>query len=344
MGAIIKVVLLFLLTVGSYSSLSSDTDNPMSLLFSKPKGSITITNVDEQTQEPIPGSQYVITEANTSEVLQIVTTGDDGIAKSGLFEYGPDYVVTQRSVMAPYQINEQPYAVEIKKEETVVTTNNSFPDYIKQAARTEERSVAIESVFMDVAVLKQLPELPNGCEITALTGVLNYYGYDVSKLVMADEYLAQEPFKLLDGKRYGADPDLAFAGNPRDNSGFFAYAGPIVAAANKYLQWIDGHHIATDLTGSSREEIIAHLNQGNPVVIWVTLDLSPPNINYAWYFHDSGQYFEAPVNLHAVVLNGYSGDQVDVMNPLEGQVSYSADAFFSSYQALGSHAMIVTGE
>ena len=37
--------------------------------------------------------------------------------------------------------------------------------------------------------LNQNPELPTGCEITSLTSVLNYYGCNVDKTTMADEYL-----------------------------------------------------------------------------------------------------------------------------------------------------------
>ncbi|MEN2465771.1 C39 family peptidase [Ornithinibacillus sp. JPR2-1] len=33
--------------------------------------------------------------------------------------------------------------------------------------------------------MMQKPELPNGCEITSLTSVLNYYDYQVSKTNMA---------------------------------------------------------------------------------------------------------------------------------------------------------------
>lgn len=37
----------------------------------------------------------------------------------------------------------------------------------------------------DFPIIIQNPELPTGCEITALTMVLNYYGYPADKIVMA---------------------------------------------------------------------------------------------------------------------------------------------------------------
>lgn len=52
-----------------------------------------------------------------------------------------------------------------------------------------ETIVASSYRIEDFEWLGQYPELPTGCEITSLTSVLNYYGYDVDKEVMADDYL-----------------------------------------------------------------------------------------------------------------------------------------------------------
>jgi uncharacterized protein YvpB len=190
----------------------------------------------------------------------------------------------------------------------------------------------------------QKPELPNGCEITSLTAVLNYYGYTADKLDMADNYLPKEGWVRKDGKLYGANPDKAYAGDPRlQPGGFFSFAPPIIDAAESYIADNGGSHTATDMTGSTREEIVEKLMQGIPVVAWTTLDLSAPKIGYSWRFHDTGELFNAPINLHVVVLNGYDANSgtLDVMNPLQGQVTYSADAFFKSYELMGSHALIV---
>ncbi|MFT4414481.1 C39 family peptidase [Fredinandcohnia humi] len=199
----------------------------------------------------------------------------------------------------------------------------------------------ITEVLIPVDTVLQLPELPNGCEITSLTSILHFYGYPVSKTDMADNYLPKEPFIKKNNILYGADPYKAYAGNPREKSGFFSYAPPIVTAANSFFKHEKSNMTAVDMSGSSREEIMKQIDRGNPVVIWVTLDLSEPKLTYAWKFHDNGQHFSAPTNLHSVVLNGYVGDKVHVMDPLKGQVTYDAGVFFESYYALGSHAMMI---
>ena len=38
----------------------------------------------------------------------------------------------------------------------------------------------LESVKLDVPVILQNPELPNGCEVTSLAEVLQFYGFSVS--------------------------------------------------------------------------------------------------------------------------------------------------------------------
>lgn len=215
-----------------------------------------------------------------------------------------------------------------------------IPTYVKKYDWTTEGELKISEVFIPVKTVKQLPELPHGCEITSLTAILNTYGFDVSKTVMADQYLPKQPFAWKDKRRYGANPYKAYAGNPRSQTGgFFSYVPPIMEAAEKFKKKVRVDFETRDLSGSTREEIIKQLNKGTPVIVWVTLDLGKPRLNYTWYFHDSGEKFTAPVNLHAVVLNGYDEKKVHVMNPLVGQMTYDAAAFFKSYQELGSHAM-----
>lgn len=196
---------------------------------------------------------------------------------------------------------------------------------------------------LSVPVVKQKPELPNGCEITSLTAVLKFYGFSVSKMEMANTYLPKEPFVYKNGKRYGPNPYKAYAGDPRLKTGFFSYAPPIVKAAEKYFKGRTTKYTAKDISGSKQEIFYQHLNNGVPVVIWVTLDLSKPKVTSSWYFSDTKEHFKAPVNLHAVVLTGYDKKKntVQVMNPLKGMVTQDADKFFKSYKELGSHAMIV---
>lgn len=60
-----------------------------------------------------------------------------------------------------------------------------------------------------------------------------------------------------------------------------------------------------------------------------------------WYIEGKNEFHSSFTNLHAVVLNGWEKGKVHIMNPLEGQHTVSEDVFFDSYEAVGSHAVIV---
>ncbi|MFB7155875.1 S-layer homology domain-containing protein [Lysinibacillus sp. NPDC056232] len=206
-----------------------------------------------------------------------------------------------------------------------------------------EKKPQLNKMYITVPIVKQKPELPNGCEITSLTAVLNYYGFSTSKMEMANNYLPKESFTYQNNKRYGPNPYKAYAGDPRLGTGFFSYAPPIVAAAENLFVGRTTKYTATDVSGKGKEFFYEKINNNVPVVIWVTLDLSTPKVSYSWYFSDTKEYFKAPINLHAVVLVGYNefNNTVHLMDPLKGRVSQNADKFFQSYKELGSHAMIV---
>jgi len=311
-------------------------------------GTITITTKDAETKEPIKSAEYIIMSRDTGEIIDTVVT-KDGKAKSNKLLFGIKYKVKQNKVMDPYILNDEEINVTIKKDNHHVIVSNHVPvieepDPVMEDVNivsTQETKQSEQIVQIPVPIVMQNPELPNGCEITSLTCVVNFHGFQISKTEMADQYLPMVPFVRKDGKLFGANPYKAYAGNPREKTGFFSYAPPIVEAGNKYFTDKGSKLRAKDISGSSREQIISYLDKGIPVIIWVTLDLSAPNIRFSWYFHDSGEYFKAPVNLHCVVLNGYSGNNVHVMNPLQGQITYPADAFFQSYAALGMHALII---
>ncbi|MBH5320510.1 C39 family peptidase [Paenibacillus sp. GSMTC-2017] len=315
----------------------------------KPKlaqGKITFTSVDADTGLPIANTEFAIIEEMTSAIIETVRTDSTGKATSGLFNYGTSYKIKQVDINAVYEPNEQETRIEISAPSHTVDNKSKLESHIKDVVRKDDGTIEIKSVYMNVDTIMQKPELPNGCEITSLTAVLNYYGYDADKLDMADNYLPKQPWTKKNGKLYGADPYKAYAGDPREQpGGFFSYAPPIIVAAEKYLSDRSGVNTAEDISGSSRSDILQKLNSGIPVVTWITLDLSPPKVTYSWYLNETNEKFKAPVNLHVVVLNGYdaTSNTVNVMNPLTGQVTYNADTFFNSYVEMGSHALIVKG-
>jgi len=227
-------------------------------------------------------------------------------------------------------------------------TYNNIKEEIPYIHDSTENAFVVETYiernasYIDVPIVKQNPELPNGCEITALTSILNYYGMNVSKTTMADNYLTKVALSTQKGKKVGPNPHIAYAGNPRDlKGGWYVFAAPIVDAAQKSIAANKMDLTVENVSGSTREEILSYIDQSIPVVVWVTLDLSPPVKRGGWYIERKNEFHSSYTNLHAVVLNGWKNGKVHIMNPLKGHQSVSEEAFFDSYEALGSLAVII---
>lgn len=193
-----------------------------------------------------------------------------------------------------------------------------------------------------VPVVKQKPELPNGCEVTSLTAILNYYGIDADKVDLAKNYLPKESVIKKHDKIIGPDPNISYAGDPsKTGKGYYVFAPPIVDVANQVLFENNSEYKAMDLSGSSREEIIGYVKSGVPVLAWITIDLKKPRTDGYWTIKETNKKHSIFMNLHAVVLTGYSKGKVTVMNPLTGYEKINADQFFKSFDSLGSHAIVI---
>ncbi len=194
------------------------------------------------------------------------------------------------------------------------------------------------SVKLNVKYLPQNPELPTGCEITSLTTVLNYYGFNVSKTEMSDKYLVKTIDKI--GNFWEV-----FVGDPRKN-GFGCYAKPIVNAANKYLATQNSRYKAVDYSGTKFENLLSLVENGTPVIIWGTMygekenDLRKPFATVKWNVDGKDLQWIAPE--HCMVLIGYDADRhVAIMSdPQRGIVEYNLETVKSRYLALHSQCVV----
>ena len=108
-------------------------------------------------------------------------------------------------------------------------------------------------VHLNVPLIKQRPELPNGCEITAVTMMVNYTGNPVSKMKLAAEM-----------PRHPSNPNLGYIGNPA-GYGITIFPPALMNLVRKYT----GN--AKNLTGLGMDALYYQLDMGHPVVTWNTL-------------------------------------------------------------------------
>ena len=184
----------------------------------------------------------------------------------------------------------------------------------------------------DFEWLSQNPELPTGCEITSLTSVLNYYGINVKKETMVDDYL-----KKGDGSYY-----KMFLGNPRDAGSFGCMAQPIVDAANLYFKKNNVSMKASNVSGVTFDKILEYVSQGVPMIVWNTMGMAPAYESQTLTLDGREYTWIAPE--HCVVVVGYDLDnnEVYVADPMAGMVTRNLKTFEERYDSLKRQAVYVT--
>lgn len=186
-------------------------------------------------------------------------------------------------------------------------------------------------------------ELPTGCEITALTMVLNYYGYAADKTVMASKYLPIRVAGLhygADGMLYGNDMDEYFIGDPATENGYICGTGAIMAAADRYLSDCGSPLRTEDLTGTDAEELYCLVSEGTPVMVWVTIGMENRREIRGWYTED-GRFMDWSTNDHGAVLIGYSAGTVTIADPISGICEYSREQFEKVFASRGNQCVIL---
>ena len=139
-----------------------------------------------------------------------------------------------------------------------------------------------EAVLLDVPVVYQWPEMPNGCEATALTMLLQYYGFAADKLSVAYDYIPRSDFTYTWFSTYGPDPASAYAGDPA-LFGFYCLAPAVAEGANRYLAEQDSTLRAVDISGADGYVLRRSIAQGRPVVVWATIGFEPVVYSdYSW--------------------------------------------------------------
>ncbi|GGA65837.1 hypothetical protein GCM10008025_07060 [Ornithinibacillus halotolerans] len=310
--------------------------------FDNQEGVVLIQSVDKEHGFPLKGTVFEVKDTATNEVIVEIETDDDGMAKLENIPINSSFRLVQTDVAPPYQLNNTIQTITLTSKQEVITIENEVNPVIETYQRSNNSEIVVTKMNLPFETVMQVPELPNGCEVTSLTAVLNYYGYEIKKTVLSDKFLPKIPFEVKDGILYGADPNKAYAGDPRSkNQGFYSYVAPIMETANRYFASNDGPHVPVDLTGSNPEELLHYIRKGIPVIIWTTINQQEPLFNYSWNVVGTDEKIDIIRNSHTVVLTGYSEDEVFVMDPLKGNVSYPKDRFFEIYKNAGSHAMII---
>ena len=161
---------------------------------------------------------------------------------------------------------------------------------------------------LNVPLENQMPDLPNGCEVTSLSMLMNYYGIKVSKNELAETIQHVDSF--TDGGKYRGNPHQGFVGHMTiANAGWCVYNEPLYNVARKYTSHIE------NITGSDFLSLLKLVSTGHPVMIITTTTFNKVNNMQTWDTN-TGKVNVTPSS-HACVITGYSKPKkvVYVNNP-----------------------------
>lgn len=163
----------------------------------------------------------------------------------------------------------------------------------------------------------QLPELPTGCEATALSTCLRMNGIDVSKTEVADA------MPKCDGEDFVNE----FWGDPFSEYGWACMAPCVEHTARRFCPV---GKTPVDVTGTP----LVYLP--TPCVVWVTMELKDPI--YSEYEQDG---YSLLWNTHCVTLVAAGEATVKVIDPLCGMQEYPFSKFNNAYMANGCQAVYI---
>jgi uncharacterized protein YvpB len=217
------------------------------------------------------------------------------------------------------------YGIPLTETDSDVLEDDELPEDTAEAELPEQAELTLELIY-------QNPELPAGCESVALTMLLNYYGFNLEKTTIADDYLIYSNDSFVTG----------FWGNPYNSTGGGAYAPAMTDTANLFLTEQESDLTAVNISGTDFDELLYFIADGTPVMIWTTIELSTPEYSGSTYSYEGTDYQWVTCE-HCVVLSGYNlaTNEVTIYDSISGIVTYDKDEFEAVYDAMWKMAIVL---
>lgn len=208
------------------------------------------------------------------------------------------------------------------------------PLVTKQIVLQKDGPILPKSKLLDVPLLNQMdqPMLYNGCEVTSLAMIFNFYGVNVTKNELADN-IKKVPFTYSNGQK--GNPNAGFVGDMAHGPGLGVYNGPVLELAQKYV----GER-AVNLTGSPFTDLLKKVSQGHPVWIITTTRFAPVSVFQTW--NTPQGKIDITFSEHSVVITGYDENYIYVNDPY-GVKNKKLDRanFIKAWEQMGKQAIVI---
>lgn len=195
--------------------------------------------------------------------------------------------------------------------------------------------------MLQVPYISQEGSYATGCELVSATMVLNYYNYPATVKDVV-ERTPKSSLQEKDGQTYGSLPSKSFIGDPTSSNGFGCFAPVVVSIMNSFFK-DEGKKEAVDLTGSDFESLLPNIKNGDPVLVWATMNMQPSYPGKSWVVPDTGNTFTWTAREHCLVLVGFDQEQYYFNDPYKsnGLKGYAKSVVQKRYQELGKQAVTV---
>ena len=230
-----------------------------------------------------------------------------------------------------------------------VNISRSFIAYGEKTDSTDYRaaegSIGSGSHIINIEGLSQ-EGIPTGCEAVSTVALLNHYGINITVHGFIENYLPKEDFYNKNGKIYGADPSLSFAGDPYEKSSLGCYCEAIEGAVKNMVR--DNYKGTSDLRaegirGSSLSYLVLnYIQKDKPVIIWATSDMKKSGEGFTYYL-ETGEKYVWKSGEHCLVLCGYDESHYLLMDPQKNGdiVRYEKSLVEKRYEEMGKQAVII---
>lgn len=226
--------------------------------------------------------------------------------------------------------NQNAPKVEEKYEEKEAGSEKKSED--QKTVQLVKKEVKLTEKTLDISVIRQMPELDRGCEVTSLAMLIQSAGKQADKMELAEQI--DKVSYNQDG--YQGNPHKGFVGNMYEFSkpGYGVYHEPVFKLAKRYID-------AQDLTGQAWTVMEDQIRQGKPVWVIVTSTFGPlPDSSWRTWRTKEGSV-KITWREHAVLVTGFDKEHVYINDPLSGAKNKQLNktAFVAGWEQFGRQAI-----
>lgn len=221
----------------------------------------------------------------------------------------------------------------ISYKEQAVKTNNNLLIGVKTAKQNTSK---VESYKLPVPLINQMsnPALKYGCEVTALSMLLEYYHFDYSKNDLQDR-IEKVPYQ--DEAGFLGDPDEGFVGDATGkNLGTGVNVGPIEKLAKSV---VSDDYTVVNSTGKELDDILEQVKDGHPIWVIVTIDYSIPTASDFLDWQTKNGIKQVSFKHHAAVIIGFDQENIYLNDAYGKEVKIEKNKFNQIYQNMGKQSL-----